>query len=810
MTLTISTTIGTGFVLGTVDNPVTILPGGRISNTGNALVGPAGTYWTVVNEGTLAGGSTYTISAGVKLGSGAVTNAASALISGYSYGAKITGSGTVVNEGTIVATGASVVGYHYVVSASGGSSITAFAGGVVMADGGVSNAPGATIAGGLIGVGLNGAGSLVNAGLVTAAGTSGLAVVLGGADSVTNQAGGIISAAGTGAAGIIGAGSPDTVTNAGTIASAFGVLLASGGTVINTVGVISGARNGVELVAPGYVQNSASIAGGGYGVQLYEPGTLHNSGVITNTQTTGSIAVEMTHGGSLTNAAGGSIAGGMYAVRLGEPGTLRNSGVITNTQTSGSTTVEMTRGGSLTNAAGGTIAGQWIGVGIGAAGTVVGTIESTIVNAGSIGALNSLGDGADLWLRGPAYVRNTGIISGGPFGIVLYDPTTVVNLGTITGSYDVVTSGTTHHQGAIVPGNTALAAAGVSLRLEQAPGAVLTGDVVAPVGTLGIAANTLELLAGATAGTINGFGSRYQDFGNIVIDPGAEWLVAGSAQGLANAAISGFTPGSTLELTGTVETEVTLTGGMLTLSGGTTLDLPGLAFAKVSTLGTGNTGNTFITACFASGTKLLTPRGPVAVESLREGDLLVTAGGLAPIRWIGHRRTDLARHPRPHDVMPVRVRAGAFGDDTPVRDLVLSPDHAVFVDGVLIPIRHLANGTSIAQEARDDITYWHVELARHDVVIAEGLPCESYLDTGNRSAFENADGPVELHPEFARTVWAAQGCAGILTDPSELALRAIHTRLAARARRYGLANSTSTGTWSEGCALARSSRSGAA
>ncbi len=755
MTLTISTTIGTGFVLGTVDNPVTILPGGRISNTGNALVGPAGTYWTVVNEGTLAGGSTYTISAGVKLGSGAVTNAASALISGYSYGAKITGSGTVVNEGAIVATGASVVPYHYVYTVSLGPNITVMSGGVVMTDGGVSNALGATIAGALIGVGLNGTGSVVNAGLITAAGTSGLAVVLGGADGVTNEAGGTIAAAGTGAAGVVGFGAADTVTNAGTIASAFGVYLGSGGTVVNTAGLISGTRLGVQLGASGYVENSATITGGLYGVQLYKAGTLHNTGVITSTQTTGS------------------------------------------------TTVEMHRGGSLTNAAGGTIAGQWIGVGIGAAGTVVGTIESTIVNAGSIGALNSLGDGADLWLRGPAYVRNTGIISGGPFGIVLYDPTTVVNLGTIAG-------GTIGNEGAIVPGNTALAAAGVSLRLEQAPGAVLTGDVVAPVGTLGIAANTLELLAGATAGTINGFGSRYQDFGNIVIDPGAEWLVAGSAQGLANAAISGFTPGSTLELTGTVETEVTLTGGMLTLSGGTTLDLPGLAFPKVSTQGTGNTGNTFITACFASGTKLLTPRGPVAVESLREGDLLVTAGGLAPIRWIGHRRTDLARHPRPHDVMPVRVRAGAFGDDTPVRDLVLSPDHAVFVDGVLIPIRHLANGTSIAQEARDDITYWHVELARHDVVIAEGLPCESYLDTGNRSAFENADGPVELHPEFARTVWAAQGCAGILTDPSELALRAIHTRLAARARRYGLANSTSTGTWSEGCALARSSRSGAA
>ena len=774
MTLTISATISGGFVLGTGDDPVTILPGGRISNTGNALVGPAGTYWTVVNEGTLAGGSTYTISAGVKLGSGAVTNAASALISGYSYGAKITGSGTVVNEGAIVATGASVVPYHYVYTVSLGPNITVMSGGVVMTDGGVSNALGATIAGALIGVGLNGTGSVVNAGLITAAGTSGLAVVLGGADGVTNEAGGTIAAAGTGAAGVVGFGAADTVTNAGTIASAFGVFLGSGGTVVNSAGVISGTRLGVHLGAPGYVQNSATIAGN-YAVDTLKSATVVNTG---------------------------SIAGGMYGVRLYEPGTLRNSGVITNTQTTGSTTVEMHRGGSFTNAASGTIAGQWIGVGIGAAGTVVGTIESTIVNAGSIGALNSHGDGADLWLRGPAYVRNTGIISSGPFGIVVYDPTTVVNIGTITG-------GTIGNEGAIVPGSTALASAGISLRLEQAPGAVLNGNVMAPVGTLGIAANTLELLGGAATGTITGFGTRYQDFGNIVIDPGAHWLVAGSAQGLATAAISGLASGSTLELAGTVETEASLSGGTLILSGtlsSTTLDIAGLAYARVSNDGS----NTFITACFASGTKLLTPRGPVAVEALREGERLATPRGLVAIAWIGHRRTDLRRHPRPHDVMPVRVRAGAFGPRQPRRDLVLSPDHAVFVDGALVPIRHLVNGTSIAQEDWDHITYWHVELARHALVLAEGMPCETYLDTGNRYAFENTEHAVQLHPDFARAVWARQGCAAILTDPSALALRAIHTRLAVRARRYGLANSTSTGTWSEGCALACSSRSGAA
>jgi hypothetical protein len=37
------------------------------------------------------------------------------------------------------------------------------------------------------------------------------------------------------------------------------------------------------------------------------------------------------------------------------------------------------------------------------------------------------------------------------------------------------------------------------------------------------------------------------------------------------------------------------------------------------------------------------------------------------------------------------------------------------------------------------VTYYHVELAAHDVILAEGLLCESYLDTGNRAAFVNGE-----------------------------------------------------------------------
>lgn len=135
----------------------------------------------------------------------------------------------------------------------------------------------------------------------------------------------------------------------------------------------------------------------------------------------------------------------------------------------------------------------------------------------------------------------------------------------------------------------------------------------------------------------------------------------------------------------------------------------------------------------------------------------------------------------------MRVKRHAFGENVPHRDLLLSPEHAVFVDDVLIPIRHLINGTTIAQEKTEEITYYHVELPAHGILLAEGLPAESYLDTGNRNAFSEADS-VSLHPDFARgsdEIWAEHGCAPLIQSGPILA--AVRVRLAQQAARLGAA-----------------------
>ncbi len=200
-------------------------------------------------------------------------------------------------------------------------------------------------------------------------------------------------------------------------------------------------------------------------------------------------------------------------------------------------------------------------------------------------------------------------------------------------------------------------------------------------------------------------------------------------------------------------------------------------------------GTDVFLGCFTAGTRIMTERGEVLVESLREGDMAATLPGSTgvaneatckPIRWIGVSRIDLDRHPRAGSVAPIRILAGAFGDGLPHRDLLLSPDHAVYVDGVLIPIQYLENGGTIRREAMGGVvTYYHVELDEHAVLLANGLPAESYLDTGSRANFDNG-GPVRaLYPEFVARRWETEGCAPmIVTGP---VLRAVRDRLGARA-----------------------------
>ena len=230
--------------------------------------------------------------------------------------------------------------------------------------------------------------------------------------------------------------------------------------------------------------------------------------------------------------------------------------------------------------------------------------------------------------------------------------------------------------------------------------------------------------------------------------------------------------------------------GTLTVSaGGTsyTLNLVDLA-SSAPGLSAAADGSLLVsaTACYAAGTRIAAPGGDVPVEDLRAGDRVsLAAGGSAAVRWVGHRRLDLRRHPCPQSVRPVRVRAGSFGGGLPVRDLVLSPEHALFIGGALVPVAALIDGAGVVQEAWERVCYHHVELERHDIILAEGLAAESYLDTGNRHDFANG-ALACLHPCFGQGDRPAEPCAPLLlggpvVEAARARLRMVATRGAAQA-----------------------------
>ena len=182
-------------------------------------------------------------------------------------------------------------------------------------------------------------------------------------------------------------------------------------------------------------------------------------------------------------------------------------------------------------------------------------------------------------------------------------------------------------------------------------------------------------------------------------------------------------------------------------------------------------------ACFARGTRIAAEKGEVDVETLRAGDRVRTREGvLAPIVWVGHRRIDCRRHPDPGAVYPIRIRAHTFGDGAPARDLFLSPDHAVFLDGVLVPIKLLVDGAAIAPVPVTEVEYFHIELPDHEVILAEGLEVESYLNTGDDKLFGRDGQPIALFPALSRraagNVWETSARAPlVVTGPKLTELR---------------------------------------
>ncbi len=317
--------------------------------------------------------------------------------------------------------------------------------------------------------------------------------------------------------------------------------------------------------------------------------------------------------------------------------------------------------------------------------------------------------------------------------------------------------------GAVLGGAGVIGAAG-SLGVISASGAAiiasgnlaLADDVTLAGGAaITVAASaSLDLVHGVAGGTI------------LFAGAGAEVTINDASQ--FNAAVAGMVDRDVVDLVGIAPSLVSFSAGLVSAGSGQFALAVAAGQPAVSLISDG-AGGTLITLggdmpCFARGTGILTPNGYQKVESFKPGDPVITLGGeRRAVRWIGWRTLDLKIHDK---AGPVLFAPDSLGAGMPHRAVTLSPLHAVFIGGVLVPACHLVNGATIIAARCAAVTYYHVELDRHDILLADGMPAESFIDNGNRG---------QLYSEIGERGRASAACVALVTGGPELA--AIRRRL---------------------------------
>ncbi|WP_222546914.1 Hint domain-containing protein [Asaia lannensis] len=186
-------------------------------------------------------------------------------------------------------------------------------------------------------------------------------------------------------------------------------------------------------------------------------------------------------------------------------------------------------------------------------------------------------------------------------------------------------------------------------------------------------------------------------------------------------------------------------------------DPDGFSLGYFFTGASGDAGLTYLGAppCYLTGTLIETARGPVAVEEITLADRVVAYDNgqevLRQVVWTGKSHVKADRS-------PVIVRQGALADNVPSRDLHVTEEHCLFLEGRFVPVRMLVNGHSIVSDTRhEDYDVYHIELDTHSVIKANDVLSESFLDTGHLT-FEGR--------EVRNLSWERDSAAPLCTDRS--------------------------------------------
>ncbi|WP_336944739.1 Hint domain-containing protein [Asaia sp. HN010] len=569
---------------------------------------------------------------------------------------------------------------------------------------------------------------------------------------------------------------------------------ASGATIISSGGKYS-VLSGATLVVQngGFVVSGAVVSGFGNGpnnsgaIPGQSGGTNYPALIIASA---GGIASGSTvgFGGVVMGANGGTAAGGT-AIDSGSFAAV-NGGFVS---------------GATVGSNGGVLASMVSGSGGGA-----GVVIDTHVQAGGYALA-----GGGFTIKGQAFA-GSGVVSKGTFDIgsteILASAGT--DIGSIVGGTQLVSSAGVAISSIFSAGTQIVGAGGWTSgatayaggRIEVS-GGWATNIVLNSGGsfraTAGAQLTGLQVGAAAAASA-----EAASILSNVVISGGGT-LTLGSGATLINATVSGLTSsggaGGLLVLqSGAVLSGITSMGfksrldidsvqyvsGAKTTYSGNTLTITDangnvLWTGSVASIPAGGTSKDFhierdaadgslivvYDKCFLKGTMIRTEQGEQLVEDLAVGDRVVACVDgkevLREVIWVG-RRTATVR-PGPHDDeagYPVRIVRGALGDNVPYKDLLVTPEHALFLNDAFVPARMLVNGRSIYYDRTlAHFDYYHIETDEHSVLWSDGAMSESYLDTGDRSAFSQ-DGPVVRLLNAPARTWEHDAAAPLRVERS--------------------------------------------
>ncbi|NVN02520.1 MULTISPECIES: Hint domain-containing protein [Asaia] len=301
---------------------------------------------------------------------------------------------------------------------------------------------------------------------------------------------------------------------------------------------------------------------------------------------------------------------------------------------------------------------------------------------------------------------------------------------------------------------------GGTLQLDTSAGLLGFGKTSNAYATIGPEGGTIDV--DLDSSIFSGFSGNYEYSINLQNVPPEELIISYS--------LNAPNVKATMSYDGTMTTvALKVTGGIFPIKSSITVYIVipgnsnGLKVGQSITLATSKGDGQIRILCYAEGTFIKTPAGQIRIEDLQVGDMVsVMIDGREtahPLVWIGSRRIRIEND---QDRL-VRVRRDALAPRIPFEDLLVTPEHSLVFDNCFVPSRMLVNNATIIQDEALEATVYHLALEHHGILIANGALSESYLDTGNRSLFQEK-GRSSMTIAARRKTWSTDAALPLCTE----------------------------------------------